>query len=87
MIILSWTEILAREKKVTSQALSFTNAVLIWEVILFMKGIIGVILSFLVKRSFSIHKKRTIFMSEIAEKKIWSPAGFTLTTEVLVPKK
>ena len=54
----------------TSQALSFTNAVLIWEVILFMKGIIGVILSFLVKRSFSIHKKRTIFMSEIAEKKI-----------------
>ena len=57
-------------KKVTSQALSFTKAVLILEVPLFMKGIIGVILSFLVNRSFSIHKKKTIFMSEIAQKKI-----------------
>ena len=51
-----------------------------------MKGIIGVIISFLVKRSFSIHEKKTIFIREIAQKKIRSPAGLILTIEVLVPK-
>ena len=51
-----------------------------------MKGIIGVIMSFLVKRNFSIHKKKTIFMREIVQKKIRSPAGLTLTIVVLVPK-
>ena len=73
-------------KKVTWQVLSFTNAVLIWQVPPYMKGIIGVIISFLVKRSFSIHEKKTIFMREIAQKKIRSPAGLSLTIEVLVPK-
>ena len=73
-------------KKVTWQVLSFTNAVLIWQVPPYMKGIIGVIISFLVKRRFSMHKKKTIFMREIAQKKIRSPAGLTLTIEALVPK-
>ena len=43
-------------------------------------------ISFLVKRRFSMHKKKTIFMREIAQKKIRSPAGLTLTIEALVPK-
>ena len=75
-----------RKKKVTWQVLSFTNAILIWQVPSYMKGVIGVIISFLVKRSFSIHKRKTIFMREIAPKKIGSPAGLTLTIKVLVPK-
>ena len=70
----------------TWQVLSFTNAVLIWQVPPYMKVIIGVRISFLVKRSFSILKKKTIFMREIAQKKIRSPAGLTLAIEVLVPK-